>query len=140
MWMRAQTAVNDMFEIKINELECFLSLSERRTLMRVIADAKTEYFKQKAAFSFIKQRKKKHFKDILFKEKQNKECDRKKGTGIILCFFLKADSYLLTLWEMLIITLFARVKAKEFRKLLTIICHNYGSPLALLTLQPRTAS
>lgn len=25
MWMQAQTAVNDVFEIKISELECFLS-------------------------------------------------------------------------------------------------------------------
>lgn len=32
------------------------------------------------------------------------------------------------------------VKAEEFRKLRTIICCNYGSPLPLLTLQPDTAA
>lgn len=59
------------------------SLSERRTLMRVIVDVKTKYFKQRQlVLSYNKE--KKHFKDILFKEKQNKECDRKKDR-IILC-------------------------------------------------------
>lgn len=51
--------------------------------MRVIVDAKTKYFKQRQlVLSYNKE--KKHFKDILFKEKQNKECDRKKDR-IILC-------------------------------------------------------
>lgn len=39
--------------------------------MRVITHAKTKHFKQKAACSFIHEQKK-IFKDILFKEKQNK--------------------------------------------------------------------
>lgn len=82
MWMWAQTAVNDMFEIKINELECFLSQREK-TSNESDRRCQDQILQTKAACSFIQQGKK-QFKDILFKEKQNKECDRKKDR-IILC-------------------------------------------------------
>lgn len=71
-----------MFEIKINELECFLSQQEKNS-NESDRRCQDQILQTKAACSFIQQGKK-HFKDILFKEKQNKECDRKKDR-IILC-------------------------------------------------------
>lgn len=51
--------------------------------MRVITDAKTKHFKQKAACSFIHELKKKTFKDILFKEK-TKQRVTESDSGIML--------------------------------------------------------
>lgn len=55
------------------------AFSARGPLMRVITDAKTKHLKQKAACSFVQYKnwKEEPFKDILFKEKPNKESDRK---------------------------------------------------------------
>lgn len=59
----------------------------------------------KAACSFIYELKK-AFKDILFKEKQNKESDRKRDSGIISSReeSLKITTYLLSFWVMVVIT------------------------------------
>lgn len=75
MWMQALTAVNDTFETKINELSAF-AFSERRVLMRVITDAKTNT-SNKGSFFFHTV----EGKNILFKEKQKTE---KEDSGIIL--------------------------------------------------------
>lgn len=54
MWMWAQTAVNDMFEIKINELECFLSQREKNS-NESDRRCQDQILQTKAACSFIQQ-------------------------------------------------------------------------------------
>lgn len=70
MWMRDQTAVNDMFEIKINELESFCSQREERP-DESDHRCQDQTLQTKAACSFIHEQKKnkKNFKDTFFKEK-----------------------------------------------------------------------
>ena len=143
MWMRAQTAVNDMFEIKINELECFCSQWEQSP-NESDHRCQDQTLQTKGSL-FFHTWTEKTSQDILFKEKQNKDSDRKRDSGIILSgeetLNWRITAYFLSFWEMVIITQFVSVKAEEFRKLRTIICCNYGSPLALLTLlHPHTAA
>lgn len=111
MWMQAQTAVNDMFEIKINESECLLSQREESPNESDQTDAKTKHFKQRQlVLSYMNRRK--AFKDILFKQKWNKECDRKKHSGIIFYDKVSPDwPYWLNQCENIYNHIF-----KEFRK------------------------
>ena len=78
MWMRAQTAVNDMFEIKINELEGFCSQWEESP-NESDHSCQVQTLQTKTACSFIHEQ-----KEILFKEKQNIGTDRGKDGGITL--------------------------------------------------------
>lgn len=67
---------------KINELECFCSQCEESP-NESDHSCQDQTLQTKAACSFIHELKK-PLKDILFKEKQNKESDRKRNNGIIL--------------------------------------------------------
>lgn len=73
-----------MFETRINGLEWVGFFSEKRGLMRVITDAKTQPFKQRQ-FVLSYSGENTDLKYILFKEKQSLGSGREKDISLLVC-------------------------------------------------------